>query len=134
MAEPQVRRRSRAVNVEPTQEEVQAATSQGATVHEGTVFVQRVAYGVTEEEREVIPVPLFHTAPGRVRVVAGATRNLGDYNSARVEVAIEVPCYPEEGEYRRAYEFAAALLDEYIPIELEKAGVPVERPEDTHVG
>ena len=130
MSEQNIRQRRRQVQVEPTQAEVAAAAAEGLTVHEGFISVQRVAYGQTEESRETIQVPLFATQPARVRVVAGTTRNLGDYNSARVEVMVELPCYPEDGEIRRAYAYASTVLDELIPVELAKAGV--QSGEDTH--
>lgn len=91
------------------------------TVDEGMIFVRRAAYGVETEERERIRVPVFRTAPARVRVCGSVTRNLGDFNSARVEVSIEMPCYPEESEVRRVYDWASALLDEMVPAELAKA-------------
>ena len=52
----------------------------------------------TSDERsdEVIQVRKFETAPAYVRVSAGATKNLGDYESLRIDVAVEVPCYYEE--------------------------------------
>ncbi len=45
---------------------------------------------------ETIAVRKFETAPAYVRVSAGATKNLGDYESLRVDVSVEVPCYYEE--------------------------------------
>ncbi len=52
--------------------------------------MQRVAYGVEEETKETVQVPVFGTEVARIRVNAGTTRNLGDYNSARVDVMIEM--------------------------------------------
>lgn len=121
MNAPNIRPRRR-IDVTPTEQEV----VQEMSVHEGFIHVRRAAYGVESESREVIPVPLFGTRPGVIRVSAGSTRNLGDYNSARVEVTVEVPCYPVASEYQRAYDFAAGLLDEIIPQELAKAGVPTQ--------
>lgn len=86
-----------------------------------TIAVRRTAYGVDSESVDTVNVPVFATVPARVRVVGSVTRNLGDYNSARVEVMIEVPCYPEESEIHRAYEYASSLVDRYIPQELNKA-------------
>lgn len=88
---------------------------------QGTILVTRSAYGTTQESGETVSVPIFHTSPARVRVVGSVTRNLGDYNSARVEVMIEVPCYPEESEITRAYDYASSLVDRFIPQELDKA-------------
>jgi len=88
---------------------------------EGTVVVSRVAYGITTESAERIRVPVFQTTPARVRVTGSVTRNLGDYNSARVEVSIEMPCYPEQSEVQRTYDYISGLLDTMIPAELAKA-------------
>lgn len=88
---------------------------------EATILVSRVAYGNEVQERESLRVPVFHTTPARVRVTGSVTRNLGDYNSARVEVMVEVPCYPENSEIERAYAYASSLIDQYIPQELDKA-------------
>ena len=115
-------RQRRRINLDPSPEEVAAKKIE---VREGFVHVQRVAYGKEHEAHEPIAVPIKGEAmAGSLKVVGSTTRNLGDYNSARVEVAVEVPCYMEPGEYRRAYEFATTLIDELIPLELEKAGVP----------
>jgi hypothetical protein len=88
---------------------------------EGTVTVLRTAYGQERTATEHVRVPVFSTEPARVRVSGSVTRNLGDYNSARVEVTVELPCYPEDSEIRRTYEYASQLLDDLIPKELEKA-------------
>jgi hypothetical protein len=46
---------------------------------------------------------LFEDPPCNVGVTAGMTINLGDYNSAKVQVSIHIPCKHEEIE--EAYEF-----------------------------
>lgn len=47
-------------------------------------------------------------------MTGGTTKNLGDFNSARVDVMVELPCYPEASEIARAYEFASQLVDAFI--------------------
>jgi hypothetical protein len=96
---------------------------------EGFIYVKRVAYNREEETQEQIRVPDLVTllaggAPAKVRVGAGITKNLGDFNSARVDVVMELPCLPEIGEMRRVAELISAQLDELIPSELEKAMTP----------
>jgi hypothetical protein len=88
---------------------------------EGSITVSRSAYGIASDTQEKIRVPIFHTTPARVRVSGSVTRNLGDYNSARVEVSIELPCYPEQSEVQRTYDYISGLLDTMIPAELAKA-------------
>lgn len=46
---------------------------------------------------------LFEEPPCNVGITAGMTINLGDYNSAKVQVSIHIPCKPEDIE--EAYEF-----------------------------
>jgi hypothetical protein len=47
-------------------------------------------------EDNMIRVGVFKTVPARVMVTKGLTLNLGNYESARVTVGFESPCYPEE--------------------------------------
>ena len=96
---------------------------------EGFISVQRTAYSCSEETLEKIQVPDLVAAlkggkPGIVRVGGSVTKNLGDYNSARVEVMLELPCLPEISEMRRVAELLSAQLDEIIPNELAKAITP----------
>jgi hypothetical protein len=88
---------------------------------DGTVLVRRSAYGKEVEEVGTIKVPAFTTQPARVRVTGSITKNLGDYNSARVEVAVEMPCQPHDEDIRETHTYISNLLDELIPQELEKA-------------
>lgn len=89
---------------------------------DGQITVSRAAYGrEVEEPTKTVRVPVFSTEPARVRVEGSVTKNLGDYNSARVAVCIELPCYPEDSEIRRAYNYASQLLDELLPEQLEHA-------------
>jgi hypothetical protein len=52
--------------------------------------------GGTSETREIIEVREFATNPAYVKVQAGVTKSLGDYEFLRVDVSISVPCYVEE--------------------------------------
>lgn len=47
---------------------------------------------------EVVDVSRFETAPAIVRRGYSLTMNLGNYESAKVDVGIEVPCYLEDVE------------------------------------
>lgn len=53
---------------------------------------------VTSEniKENIIKIGVFKTEPARVVVQKGLTMNLGNYESARVTVGLEVPCYVEE--------------------------------------
>lgn len=103
-----------------------AASPVIAETEEGFLFIHRTAYGKDTQTHEKIKVPdlaaqLGGMQPARVRIGGGITRNLGDYNSARVDVMIELPCLPEISECRRVADLISAQLDELIPGELEKA-------------
>lgn len=71
----------------------------GQTTASGKVTVTRVygskdaPGGIVEEQLEV---QKFITDPAYVTVGAGTTKNLGDYESLRVDVRISLPCYAEE--------------------------------------
>lgn len=121
-------RQRRRIQVDPTASELAAVSANGAQVSEGYVLVRRAIlhYGKVQEEEEtneLVRVPSFGTEVARLRVGASSTVNLGDYNSARVEVSVEMPCYPERSEIDRTYRFIEGILDELIPAELAKAGV-----------
>ena len=47
-------------------------------------------------EDNMIRVGVFKSTPARVMVTKGLTLNLSNYESARVTVGFECPCYPEE--------------------------------------
>lgn len=49
----------------------------------------------TNGEEQEVETYLFETDPAYVRVNAGLTKNLGNYESLRVDVSISVPCPPE---------------------------------------
>lgn len=59
--------------------------------------------------------------PAWVRVGAGMTVNMGDFNSLRIDVSISIPCLPSEIE--RAYEEASELTANYVASEQERWGV-----------
>jgi len=54
-------------------------------------------YGGKESNRtEKLSVRKFLVEPAYVRVNAGMTKNMGNYESLRVDVSLTLPCYPEE--------------------------------------
>ena len=64
---------------------------------EGTKKVWVKPFKNSTEEIETVEkeVHIFETDPAFVRVSAGMTVNLGDYESLRVDVAVTMPCYAE---------------------------------------
>lgn len=87
----------------------------------GYIHTKRTTYGVGEEQIEEVRVPVFHATPAKVRVGGSVTQNLGDYNSARVEVSIEMPCLPEQSEVERVYASVSTLVDTMLRRELALA-------------
>lgn len=57
---------------------------------------------ITKEERvlkdkdEYLPTAMQEGNPAYLNISAGMTKNLGDFNSARVSISITYPCIPEE--------------------------------------
>lgn len=49
-----------------------------------------------ELDDHILRVGEFRTAPAKVLVSKGLTINLGNYESARVTIGVELPCYVEE--------------------------------------
>lgn len=93
----------------------------------GSLVVKRVQYSngefaENEETEETIRVPFFgNVEPGRVGVTGSITRNLGDFNSVRVEVSLQLPCLPEVSEAERVYNIASEFVDNKIQSELDTA-------------
>jgi hypothetical protein len=58
--------------------------------------VTRTLSNKEETESERIYVRPFETNPANISVKAGATVNLGNYESARVDIMLSIPCYVEE--------------------------------------
>lgn len=60
--------------------------------------------------------------PGYVGVTGGLTKNLGNFNSAKVSVTVTLP-FTDQGDdsVREAYSRGSALVDEFIDAEYKKA-------------
>ena len=56
----------------------------------------RFVRGEEGSYEEVVEVVKFDTTPAIVKRGYGLTLNLGNYESARIDVSIEVPCYLED--------------------------------------
>lgn len=70
------------------------------------------------EKREEIEVSRFVTTPALVTAGAGATLNMGNYESLRIDVRVSLPCYVEEidGMYLKARDW----VDERLSKEIEE--------------
>lgn len=67
-----------------------------AIVAETTLTVMSKFAGSDESKPRPLQVRKFDVEPAYVRVSAGMTKNMGNYESLRVDVAISMPCYAEE--------------------------------------
>ena len=65
-------------------------------VKDGRYEVSRTVMGAEESDSGRITVTPFHTTPANISVKGGATINLGNYESARIDVMLSMPCYVEE--------------------------------------
>ena len=81
--------------------------------------------GVKGEEEETISkeldIPIESDNPAYVKVDGGMTKNLGDFNSARIGVSVTLPCEPNEEAVRECYNKATSLVDEFLDDEYSKA-------------
>lgn len=68
--------------------------------------------GAPESKTETIQVRTFVTEPAKVELGYGLTINIGNYESARVDVKVSVPCYREESD--AAYEWARTWAEERV--------------------
>lgn len=72
----------------------------------------------SSEEIRSFDSQVFETEPAYVRVNAGLTTNLGDYESLRVDVSISMPCYKEEIE--QVFPSIGDKVSEMLDSEVEK--------------
>lgn len=95
---------------------------------QGTVEVTRTGPGMDHGDVEVINIPHFQGPVGAVRVEGSVTRNVGDYNSVRVAVMVEMPCYPTDAEAERTYAWCSSMVEQKLRQELELAlGPPAQQ-------
>jgi hypothetical protein len=93
---------------------------------EGIIEVKRAVYQngeLTEEtdDVETIKVPNFTTEVARLKVHGSITRNLGNFNSVRVECGLELPSLPEMSEIDRVYGICSKFVEDKIEAELNNA-------------
>lgn len=90
-------------------EEAAVAFIDGRFLHKGK------EYKATASD-EVVMVHDFKGPVARVRRGYGLTMNLGNYESARFDVTLELPCYPEDVD--AADEFAKAWVEQRCEAEV----------------
>jgi hypothetical protein len=92
---------------------VDAAKADVVNVQSSILKVFTSNLGVEGERQEVIAVRKFEVEPAYVRVNAGVTKNMGNYESLRIDVSLSVPCYVEEMDtvFPKVADMVAAYLD-----------------------
>ena len=60
------------------------------------------------------------THPARIRVDGGLTKNLGDYESARLSVSVEIPCGISDDEIVEAYRRISSLVEKLLEEEYQQ--------------
>lgn len=69
-----------------------------------------------ETKNETLQVQQFVTDCAKVTVSKGLTLNLGNYESARVEISVTFPCYREEVD--AAYKYADSWVEQRLGAEV----------------
>jgi hypothetical protein len=69
-------------------------------------------------EEDTIAVHSFITTPAEIGVTLGGTINLGNFESARLDITCKIPAYREE--IAEAYEYAFKFADERLNEQLKK--------------
>lgn len=84
------------------------ATVQTSVSHAGKETVE-------EEHTEKVGPALNYEGPvAEVMFKAGITRNMGDYNSARIDVALTLPCEPTAPDLDVAFAYSRSWVDERL--------------------
>lgn len=76
--------------------------------------------GAQENEENLIETRKFPEGshPAQVTVSRGVTINMGNYQTARCDVGISLPCLPEEVE--EVYNYASSMVESRIQQETEE--------------
>jgi hypothetical protein len=73
---------------------------------------------IIKDTTEFLEIKKFETTPAVVRRSYGMTLNLSNYESARIDVGVEVPCYVED--IHLADKWAADFCEERVMQEVGK--------------
>jgi hypothetical protein len=77
-------------------EDKEQVTGPEIQVHDAIMEVRTTVLGQEEVSQKRLRIRPFVSAHATVSVKAGFTKNLGNYESMRVDVMAVMPCYPEE--------------------------------------
>jgi len=77
------------------------------------------------QDEKYLHVRSFEVEPAWIRVGYGLTKNLGNYESARCDVGVTLPCYVEE--IPEAFEEAWEIAHKEIQAQVEQINSPPRR-------
>jgi hypothetical protein len=72
---------------------------------------------VTPQRTEVITKGCDHPNPAYVTVSGGITKNLGDFNSAKIGIEVTMPCLPTQAGVEECYAEISAIVDHLMDVE-----------------
>lgn len=73
--------------------------------------------GAPDSQIERLKIHRYRTEPAKVSIAMGLTLNLGNFETARVDVSITVPCYREESD--GAYSYARSWVEDRLQAEVD---------------
>ena len=73
---------------------------------------------IVTERRQVVDDLPEH--PASIQVTGGLTKNLGNYESAKMSIAVSVPCASDDNTLRKTYKRISALVEELLDCEYER--------------
>ena len=88
------------------------AEKQNGTMTVKRQFLRKGNVVSMSQSDETIEIRAFQGPHAKVRFGLGFTKNLGNFESLRIDVGIEMPCYPEE--YEEAMDFVVKTVDERL--------------------
>lgn len=104
------------------------ATAANAPIREAFVATVNRTYGTLAKQEvteETVEVKGFVVPPAHIEVGYGLTLNLGNYESARIDVKMNIPCYREEAD--DAYEHARQWAEQRIRREVAEVRALVNK-------
>ena len=85
---------------------------------ERVITVSKTQFNQQTEEKSFINIRPFGTEPAHVSVKLGRTINLGNYESAKIDVMVDIPCYREE--VKDVYQDVLNYVEEVLSKEVSK--------------
>lgn len=98
-----------------------AAHSEEATVTAGHSVTQNREVVKEGQQSKAFPVDELPEHVARVRISAGITESLGNFEFVRIDASVEMPCAPNKESILKTKERVAKLVVSFIEEEREKA-------------